>query len=416
MRTSAFALDRRKFFGLAAGTASLLGVPSWLSAASRMAAKGERTRSLVVVSLDGGNDGLATFVPREDDRYFRARPTIAPSGASLRALDSSTAAHRSLEHVARRFAEGQVSIVRGVGSPVSNLSHFASRDVWESGSLESPLPSTGWLGRTIAVSAGDRPLPAVAVGADAMPYALRESSGRACVVPSLEEFRVVQAPEGASRDVRRARARAIEQLYAGGAGPLLQDLGRAYRTARLSARALERVERTTNRVPYPPSELGERLSLVARVVASELETRVFHVAQPGYDTHTDHVGSQLRLLGQLDSALDAFMRDLAAHDRLDQVLILVTSEFGRRVKESGVGEHAGTDHGDANSLFLMGTGVRAGMYGEAPDLENLDENGNWRTRIDFRRLYADVLRDWLGVSPEPVLGRDFASLGTVTPT
>jgi uncharacterized protein (DUF1501 family) len=164
-------------------------------------------------------------------------------------------------------------------------------------------------------------------------------------------------------------------------------------------------QRTT--VDYPTNNpLASQLRMVAQIIAGNLGTRVFCVQLGGFDTHATQFNQQAMLLGQLGDALSAFEKDLAAIGKQDDVLVLTFSEFGRRVAQNGSN---GTDHGTAEPIFLIGTGVTAGLHGAYPSLHDLDDNGDLRFSTDFRSVYAAILKDHLGVDPTPVLAGNFAS-------
>jgi uncharacterized protein (DUF1501 family) len=180
--------------------------------------------------------------------------------------------------------------------------------------------------------------------------------------------------------------------------------------------SIARLEHALERRPqaeYPDDKLARDLGIVARAIDAELPTLAFHVAQPGYDTHAAQRDVHAGLLATLDGALDAFLRDLEACARLERTLVLVFSEFGRRVAENGVGDKAGTDHGAAGVALLLGGGARPGIHGAEPDLDALDDAGNLVHTTDFRALYADVIAGWFGVDAAAVLGGDFGRAGVV---
>lgn len=401
-------LDRRQFLGSSLGAFGLATAPSWMLRGAASAAPSDRI--LVVLQLAGGNDGLSTVTPKEDDRYYRARPTLAIPKRKLLPLDDLNGFHPSLNKLARHYAEGRVGIHQGVGYPNPNLSHFISQDIWDTASVTAPLPSTGWVGRLRdrAPGAVEDPIPMVAVGRDRMPRALRAEDAVACVVPSLDDYRILSAPEDGGDDERARRLRAIARLQGGD-----ESLSDAWRAADASIAELRKVAPFRTKTPFPGSDLGRDLALTARMIGAGLATRLFYLTQGGYDTHTDQKPTQRKLLTQLDLALDAFLRELRAQGNLDRVLVLAITDFGRRVEESGVGDTVGTDHGAGNSIMAFGGRVNAGMHGGQPDLENLDENGNLVMHTDFRRLYADIVTRWMGGDAKEVLGLDFEPVPVV---
>ncbi|MEM7308300.1 MAG: DUF1501 domain-containing protein [Planctomycetota bacterium] len=400
-------LNRRD---LLAGTTGALGAafaaPLWAGGREGRTAP----RRLVLLVLDGGNDGLNTLAPIEDDAYHKARPALALAAPDARRVDELNAFHPSLARTAERFREGGVCVLRGVGYDTPNLSHFRSMDIWSAASLALPMPATGWAGRLVdAALDGERgETPMLSVGDVAVPFALRASRNVASVVPNRQQFRVRSGPSSSSMDELDARRRALDVLN-GGAGSVGDAVAAATASSEAIAAALER----SPRVEYPKTKLAQDLGIVARVAEAGLPTRCFYVAQKGYDTHAAQAGTHAELLATLDAALDAFLRDLAACDALGDTLVLVLSEFGRRVAENGVGATAGTDHGAASLVMLLGGGIRPGLHGGQPRLDDVDENGNLRHSIDFRSVYADVAKGWFGVDAASVLGGEFAPAGVV---
>lgn len=355
-------------------------------------------RTLVVVQLRGGNDGLNTIVPHTDDRYYRARPDLAIPAGRILPLDDHHGFHPALARTARRYAEGQVAVIQGVGYPAPNLSHFRSQDIWDAADDRHPLPATGWMGRDCDRLAGPlSPLNMIALGRDVLPHAMRAEHALACAVPSLERYRIQAAPQGSGDAEVDARRRAIEALNPPDTGGALQPLAAAAAAARASIDALAQVAADEAQVEYPRSKLAAELALTARMIASGMPVRHVYVTQDGYDTHAAQAGAHRGLLATVDGAIDAFLRDLAAEGLEDRALVMTVSEFGRRLKQNGVGaEASGTDHGAASMQLLYGPMVRAGRIGAALDLDDLDNDGNPRHRIDFRCVYAGILEDWLG--------------------
>ncbi len=399
-------LTRRELLTRAA---LLSAVPAWLQRAAT-AAPSASERCVVIVQLDGGNDGLNTLAPVGDDLYHRLRPSLALRPDAGHRVDEHFAWHPALSRLARRFAEGGVAVVQGVGYPEPNLSHFTSLDIVQSGTTATPLPATGWLGRAAdAAFEGEYPpLTLLALGQDVAPRVLRAVRGMPVAVPRLADAAVRVAPANADEADERARRRVLEALAR---GTREQDsaahVAAAARAAKQVALDLARAEDFTPAVEWPDSPLARDLQLVARVIDKGLPTRFFHVAQGGYDTHALQAEPHANLLGTLDAALDAFLRELTARKLHERVLVLTVSEFGRRVAQNGFGERAGTDHGAASLQLALGAGIVPGLHGAAPNLAELDAHGNLRHTVDFRSVYAGVLQRWLGLDAAAVLGARF---------
>jgi len=392
----------------------LLPAPAWLAGSAYSAR--ERDRVLVLVQLRGGNDGLNTVVPRDDDRYYRARPDLAIPRDQLLALDALNGLHPSLTRMARRFAGGQLRILQGVGYPGPNLSHFRSQDIWDAASVAQPLPDRGWMGEFCdhELAADASPLAMLALGRDVMPRAMRAGRSLACAVPSLERYRIRTVPQGADEAEAQARWRAIEALNAPTGDPRLAHLAGAVRAARDSIDELAQTAQVSSMAAYPDTKLGSDLALAARVIVAGLPARFIYLTQDGYDTHAHQTLTLQRLLGDLDAGLDAFLKDLTAHGALDRVLLMTISDFGRRVAQSGLGASVGSDHGAASVQFLAGGHVLPGLIGDQPDLEHLDADGNLVHCVDFRQVYAGVIEDWLGGNARAALGAHFEKVAVVS--
>lgn len=399
-------LDRRRLLALGLqGSAAAALAPSWLAAAGRAAAGADPSgRRLVVLELFGGNDGLNTLVPFEDDHYRAARPRLGLAKSDVLGVDELHGLHPSLRRLHAWYERGAVGLVRGVGYPGPNLSHFASRDVWSTASTAGVLPDSGWLGSYLHQGRGADPLAAIAVGSDSTPRLAQHPLGGAAAVPDLASYRF-ELGQGTDAREGRARLEAFQAVVGGGArDPELDHAREVVALAGRTSTALARAVRTRRPAEYPNTKLGRDLAATADVIAAGLPTRVFHVVHPGFDTHTRQAAVQERLLHELDLALDAFLSDLRALGQLEDTLVLTTSEFGRRLAESGVGSETGTDHGAASLQMLVGGRARPGLHGEALDLSAPDENGNPIARVDFRSVLASVLDGWLRVDADAVLG------------
>ena len=385
-------LARRSFLASSGGVLCGLNAPGLLGrAAAAGGAKGGE-RALVVVQLSGGNDGLNAVVPFADPAYRKARPKLAIPPADVLKIDGETGFHPSLRGFADLLEAGSLGVVRGVGYPNPDRSHFVSTDVWQRAALPDGADGrvrsrTGWLGRALpqmgGVSAG------LHVGEGEPPGALLGDAGPA---PSL-------------RDAAAYRLRGRSAPPPATAAGLL---GQVEAAAAEAAASSERVRRATeanapDAAGYPDTGLAERLKLVARLIDADLPERVFYTDLPGFDTHAVQPATQPALLEELGGAVAAFFADLRARGQADRVTLLAFSEFGRRVAENGSG---GTDHGAAGPLFLAGPRVRGGLIGPAPSLTDLD-GGDLKWHTDFRTVYAALLRDWLGVDADAVLGGRF---------
>jgi uncharacterized protein (DUF1501 family) len=351
-------------------------------------------RTLVVIELEGGNDGLNTVVPFRDEAYGAVRPTLRIPEKELLPLAENVALHPGLKPMAGLFERGHLAIVQGVSYPQPNFSHFRSRAIWHH-ARRDPDEHTGigWLGRTLdrLANEGRADARAVFVGSGPPPVAVRGTRAMASSLESLADFelegRLVAGPGEATDDLRDLVRRNLREAA---------DASRRF--AELGADA--------NAQLYPKSAMGTRLALVAQLLRADFGASVLYTSQQGYDTHSKQADDHARLLGELASALTVLLDDLTSAGRSSDVVVLIFSEFGRTVAENG---SFGTDHGSAGPVFLAGAGVRGGILGTPPALTDLVD-GHLSVQHDLRRVYAALLDDWFGVGNETVLGAAFERL------
>lgn len=392
-------------------------LPSWddlvagaVRAAARVVAGGDDL-ALVVLELQGGNDGLGTLVPLDPgDGYARARPTLSQARRTALPVGGGYGLHASLEPLHQLLQRRHAAVVHGVGYPDPDRSHFLSRDIWHVADPEhrrTTAATTGWLGRAAdLLAARGAAVPSVSVGSLEVPLCLH---AQRVVVPSIErlaDYELVVDPAGGRQNERREGVAEIVREAghgASGAQAWINDV--AVQALAQASRMREALQRYTPKADYPEGELGRHLQLLARMITSGFGTRLYHIGYGGFDTHAGQAAVQAGLLRQLAAALRALVDDLCAHGAFARTVILVHSEFGRRVAEN---RSLGTDHGAASCAFLLGEGLRAKVLGEAPSLTDLDD-GDLRMTCDFRGLYAAVLRR-IGVDPAAVLGAPFAGV------
>jgi len=355
----------------------------------------------------GGNDGLNTVVPYEDPTYLAERRNIAMKPSDVLVLGDGLGLNPALVNMKALWDAGHVAIVRGVGYPEPNLSHFQSMDIWQTASTVGDV-STGWLGRWLdrtgrdplrACSVGSQVLPAMA-GASFKASAVQDSTYAGAQLPYV-------SPEllGIYRELQRPYAG--EPFYAAASATSGAEM---LSTSKEFARAVAREKAPTYPKGLYGGDVGTQLGVVSQLIRAGLPTRAYSVTQDGYDTHSGEVGTQSQLLGQLDAAVTAFFTSLEGSPHGATTTLVAYTEFGRRVQSNASG---GTDHGTANNVYVIGPSVRGGFYGEQPSLTRLDPNGNLVHNVDFRSVYATVLDRILGVDPVSFLGRRYPVLGFV---
>lgn len=359
----------------------------------------ETDRILVLVQLAGGNDGLNTVVPYTNDDYYRKRPVLSIPKEELVVLNDSFGLHPSLNLLDSFWQEGEMGIVSGVGYPDQNLSHFRSTDIWVSASESNDVVDTGWLGRYLdnenpdySSTSPESPL-ALQIGTS-LPMLFQSPTERMGIsFHSVGSFELV-AERGEVYDTQSVPDTPAGDQLAFMRTTANQTIryGKSIRDAYLSA---------ANTVEYPweTYRFGDSLATVARCIRGGLGAKIYVVTLPDFDTHVNQAFMQTRLLGYLSDGLRKFYDDLAS-DGLDQNVLTVSfSEFGRRVEENA---SRGTDHGAAAPLFVFGPEAKGGIVGSAPDLDDVDDNGNLKHDIDFRSVYAAILGEWFGLPREDI--------------
>jgi uncharacterized protein (DUF1501 family) len=384
-------LSRRDFLGRSALIALAPTVPTFLAQSIRAAAPSRDGRVLVVIQLGGGNDGINTVVPFKDEGYLKNRKVLRLPEKQLLKINDSVALHPSLRDAAKLLESKRLAIVQGVGYPNPNRSHDRSMAIWQTARFDpEDHKGHGWLGRALDAKPGAASL---FVGTQALPIALRGRRSVASALSRLEEFRLAS-------DSRAMAATAEGE-------DLSAFMHRSFLDAYTTCdRLTEAVRVKDGGASYPGTGLATRLQLVARLLKAGFAARVYYTSQGGYDTHAAQLPRHAELLNELGGAMRAFLDDLAAARLADRVAMLVFSEFGRQVRENG---SAGTDHGTAAPVFLAGAGVQSGLIGTAPNLLDLVGNAPKMT-VDFRRVYASLLDDWLGLPSKETLGDTFERL------
>lgn len=365
---------------------------------------GSADRTLVLVNLQGGNDGLNCVVPHGDPRYYSLRPNIGIARSDVLAIDGEIGLNPNMKSFKGMYDAGMVAIVQGVGYPDPDHSHFRSTEIWQTAAPTKYL-HTGWLGRYL----DDAGLPkanlfnGVAVS-PVLPEVLMADAVDVPAIPSERGYGLLSDRNGASRAAYTQVVRDEKYPFT---SPYLAHVMEIEDHSQRGSEELPKLLAGYKAAgSYPATPLGRSLSLAAQIVGSKLGTRVIYVQHGSFDTHVQQVATQNRLLGEFSDAMKAFYDDLAAHGNDKNVLTVTFSEFGRRLVENA--SH-GTDHGEASPLFLVGGGVKGGTYGASPDLAG-NALGNLPFTTDFRSVYATVLERWLGRPSGKILDGTFATL------
>jgi uncharacterized protein (DUF1501 family) len=357
-------------------------------------------RILVVVELSGANDGLNTVVPFTDDAYYRARPRLGLPAKGLRKIDDHFGFPAPMAGFERLYKDGHMAIVQGVGYEHPSFSHFSSMAYWHTGAPNSG-DAYGWLGRLAdAIDPTDNG-----------EYLVNVQSGQSLAVRAKRHVPLVfDDPAQFARGGVAEEQSALRAL-ASGASPSNPTEEFLFGVARSAQHAEQQVHAACSgyRAPVDYGLVRFGLERVAALIAAGFATRIYYVSYPrnAFDTHVYQADTHARLLTYVSDHIGAFMLDTQRLGRGDDVTLMVFSEFGRRVAENA---NLGTDHGTAGPVFVIGSRVRGGQYGVMPSLTDLDD-GNLRYTVDFRRVYATLITQWMGYADTAtVLRQEFATL------
>ena len=358
---------------------------------------------LVVLQLTGGNDFMNTVVPYTNEHYFDSRKTLVVREDEALPISDQLGYHPQAAELKELYDAGKVAIVQGIGYPNSSRSHFRAMDIWHTCEPEK-VATEGWLGKAIREldPAGDNVLTGVHIGR-ALPRALASPGVPVTSVSDLDNYGLMSGIT--DRAQRESALDIFRRIYtpAVGSGPVMDYLARTGTDVLRGAEILKQAPaKYSSSVEYADNPIAKSLRDVARVHLAGLGSRILYTAQGGYDTHANQGPNHPKLLGEVSGAIKSFFDDLREHDAADEVVMLVFTEFGRRIRDNG----SGTDHGSGGGAFLIGERVKGGLYAEYPSLEPSQWlNGeDLRPTIDFRGVYATVLEQWLGLDAAPIVG------------
>ena len=422
-------LSRRRFLSLAAaGTAAGMAGPAlWSQLASatparvvKGAAASSTGRTLVLVTLYGGNDGLNTVIPYTDPAYVAARGTLAIDPTTVLELGQGFGLHPGMPRMQELWKSGHLAIVHGVGFANPNYSHFESMDIWQTANPTDPS-GTGWLGRWLDKT-NSSPLRAVSIG-PSVPTVLAGDKVQAAAIPpgpiqlpgdptEVALYRSLVASSSGEPDLLAESAASNANLLTINKtlGPILL---RTEHVDPLHLTGAQAPDTDGSEASLAAADggggvgaantLSTQLSVVANLILADVPSDVYSVELGGFDTHTNELATQTQLLGELDTGVGAFLDAISHTPRGKETVVVVYTEFGRRVVANA---SEGTDHGWANVVFVAGHPVKGGFYGEPPSLTNLSE-GNQIYSMDFRRVFSTVLDQVIGVDPKDFLGGSF---------
>jgi uncharacterized protein (DUF1501 family) len=381
--------------------------------------------TLVVLQLTGGNDALNTIVPYGNPLYYDQRPTVRIPEDQVLPIDAQYGFHPSMAALKPFWEQGKMAIVSGIGYAKPDYSHFRSMDIWYTAQPDT-MATDGWLGKLVRDldPKADNVLTAVSFGRG-LPRALSLAGVPVASVAELDSYGLLTNLSGVQR---QAALELFSWMYDDGwddeglplgqaqqqtdpVGEVLRYMGQTGLDAQKGAAILRTaVEKYHSSVRYPQTSIAKSLRGVAQVKLADLGTRVFYTAHGSFDTHGTQLAVHAQLWRDISEAIEAFFADLRARDAADDVIMLLWSEFGRRVRDNG----SGTDHGAGGVAFVLGDTVKGGMYGEYPSLRDSDLTlGNLTYTNDFRSTYSTILERWFEVEAKPIVNGTFEPLAFV---
>jgi len=412
-------MKRREFIkraGIISGGAtafSLSGLPIKAFAKPFLNIKSFDGKIIVVLQLKGGNDGLNTIIPYEDDLYYSNRPTLSVNKNDVIKITSQLGLNPNMQTLQSLFDEGKMSIIQNVGYDNQDRSHFRSTDVWLTASDVDKYYYDGWLGRTLENVNPDYPgtIPnhPMAVELGANQSLLLESQHGGMGISFDDPWSFNELTEGSTVDDEP-----IPDTIAGKELEFLKQVSR--QSIQYANVVKEHADAGWHEVEYPDTWIGWQLRVIANLIAGKMETPVYVASHWGFDTHANQNDDHPQLLKEFADAVLAFQRDIEEQGLADKIMLMTISEFGRRVAQNG---GLGTDHGAAAPLFVFGNSVNGGVYGNQLDLANLDPYGDLPHEFDFRQVYATVMKDHLGLGSSArntILKKDFETLSFIDST
>jgi uncharacterized protein (DUF1501 family) len=397
-------IKRREFLQVGSLATASFFVPKFLKAfeTGRMVPPGNKV--VVILQLSGGNDGLNTVIPVRNDIYYSSRPKLGIDRAKALSITDEVGLHPALTSFADAFHDGSLSILNSVGYPNPDRSHFRSMDIWQTASQSNEYNYTGWLGRYLDAQCNGcgKPTQALEID-DTLSLALKGEHINGLALKDPKRL-YGTSNEKFFKDISKQYKDHHDE----------QPVDYLYKTMSETLSSADYIFNQSKLHPssytYPNSDLGKSLKTIASLIYSEINTKVYYVSLGSFDTHVNQDAQQQRLFKEMDDAVGAFIKDLKANNRFNDVLFFTFSEFGRRVSQNASG---GTDHGTANSMFLVSGGLKEkGIINPLPDLKDLDE-GDLKYKVDFKNVYATVLNKWLGADDEKILNKKFDYLNFI---
>ena len=369
---------------------------------------------VVVLQMTGANDYLNTIIPYTNEHYYDARPKVGIPADQVLPIDDQIGFNPNMGPIKKLWDDGKMAIIHGIGYENSPRSHFRSMDIWHT--CEPDIVGTeGWAGRVIRDldPRGENVLKGVNFG-QGLPRALALRGVPVTSVSSLESYGVLSSVPGVSAEEDHGRILdRFARMYSPtvGTGPTMDYLGQTGRDALKGADIIRSApEQYSSTVEYADTPIAKYLRDIAQVYMADLGTQMFYTQHGSFDSHFNQPPMHTKLWIDMSRAISDFFDDLAEHDAGDNLIMVLFTEFGRRVKDNGTG----TDHGAGGAAFVIGNQVKGGHYSTYPSLRPEDlTQGDLEPNYDFRGLYSTVIENWLGLDAVPIVGGNFEKLDFV---
>ena len=360
---------------------------------------------LVVLQLSGGNDYMNTVIPYTDPLYRDNRPAVGIADEEIIRINNELGFHPSMKVMQELYDQGNLAVIHGVGYPDSPRSHFRSMDIWHTCEPDK-MGTEGWLG--LAAREIDPRKENVVTTVSMGPSMFRAVSVAGVPVAAVDSLDSYGLLTGISNEDQRHKIlNRFTQMYTPtiGSGMVMEYLGETGLEAMQGADILKAApDLYSSSIEYADTPIARKLKDISRIHLADLGTRIFYCDYGSFDSHANQLGMHSGLWSDVSAAVGDFFADLKEHDAADNVIMLMFSEFGRRVHDNG----SGTDHGAAGAAFVIGDAVQGGFYGEYPSRKAADlQQGDLVPNLDFRGLYTTVLEDWMGLDAQPIVKGQF---------
>ena len=393
---------RKEFLQIGSLATASLMLPKFLKAFDSRAIVPPGNKVLVVLQFSGGNDGLNTVIPIRNDIYYKSRPRLGIEKDKALLLTDEAGINPALPEFKELFDDGSLGIINSVGYPNPDRSHFRSMDIWQSASDSDKYMYTGWLGRYLDAQCNGCTKPTQALEVDdILSLALKGENNKGLAVKDPKRL-YNTSHEKYFKEINAAHENGEETV------------DYLYKTLSETLSSADYIFQQSRLHPssqiYPSTETGKNLKTISSLIMSDINTKVYYLSLGSFDTHVNQENQQKRLFTELNDAISALVKDLKDSNRFQDVMIMTFSEFGRRVAQNASG---GTDHGTANNMFFIGGALKQkGLINAMPDLNDLNE-GDLVHKVDFKNVYATVLRKWLDADDKGILGKQYEYLNFI---